>query len=73
MTRRSPRSTGRLPKDLFDYVRSGRPTTVHPPSPNPELTVTDDWPEMVPITEAELRIFEAHFGDVLDEIFGQVP
>jgi hypothetical protein len=28
---------------------------------------------MVPITEAELRVMEAHLGDLLDEIFGPLP
>jgi hypothetical protein len=31
--------------------------------------VTDDWPEKVPITEAEIEIFERYFGDFLDEFF----
>ena len=33
-------------------------------------TVTDDWPERVPITDAELDVFEAWFGDPFDELFG---
>jgi len=32
--------------------------------------VTDDWPEIVPITEAELRVMEGHFAEELDAIFG---
>lgn len=35
-------------------------------------TVTDDWPEKVPITEAEIEIFERYLGDVLDELFGPI-
>lgn len=35
-------------------------------------TVTDDWPEKVPITEAEIEIFERYFGDVLNELFGSI-
>jgi len=35
-------------------------------------TVTDDWPEKVPITGAEIEIFERYFGDVLDELFGPI-
>jgi len=31
--------------------------------------VTDDWPEIVPITEAELQVMEGHFADELDAIF----
>jgi hypothetical protein len=30
-------------------------------------TVTGDWPEDVPVTEAEM--FEARFGDLFDEPF----
>lgn len=37
------------------------------------IVVTDDWPEMVPITDLEVRIVEAFFGDLLDELFGPVP
>ncbi len=33
-------------------------------------TVTDDWPERVPVTQAELDVFEAWFGDLFDELFG---
>jgi hypothetical protein len=33
-------------------------------------TVTDDWPERVPVTDAEVDVFEAWFGDVLDKLFG---
>jgi hypothetical protein len=32
-------------------------------------TVTDDWPE-VPVTEAEVDVFEARFDDLLDELLG---
>jgi hypothetical protein len=32
-------------------------------------TVTDDWPEEVPVTEAEIEVFEAWFGDLFDELF----
>ena len=33
-------------------------------------TITDDWPEHVPIAQAELDVFEAWFGDLFDEFFG---
>ena len=29
--------------------------------------VTDGWPDPVPITDPELNVFEAWFGDVFDE------
>jgi len=32
--------------------------------------VTDDWPQRVPVTEREVDVFEAWFGDILDELFG---
>jgi len=32
----------------------------------------DDWPERIPITEAELDVIEAHFGHLLDELFGRI-
>jgi len=31
--------------------------------------VTDDWPDEVPVTEAEIEVFEAWFGDLFDELF----
>ena len=63
------------PDDLFDYatlpVGSLRPCAGK--SPKDDLstwTVTDDWPERVPVTSAEVDVFEAWFGDVFDELFG---
>jgi hypothetical protein len=35
-----------------------------------EWAVTDDWPERVPVTQAEIDVFEAWFGDLFDELFG---
>jgi hypothetical protein len=59
-----------LPDDLYNYARpparrAGRPTPDDPPT----WTVTDDWPEDVPVTEAEIEVFEAWFGDLFDELF----
>lgn len=69
------RHASRQPKsglilDLHDYIilcqpKRGRPVK-HP------LTgwrVHDNWPERVPITAAELDVFDAWFGDILDELF----
>jgi hypothetical protein len=33
-------------------------------------TVGDDWPERVPITDAEVEVFERWFADLFDELFG---
>ena len=61
---------GPLPDDLYDYLgrpvrRRRRPATRE----RSEWTVTDDWPDEVPITEAEIEVFEAWFGDLFDELF----
>ncbi len=61
-----------LPDDLFDYAkplvqaRIGRPVK-HDLS---GWTVNDDWPEDIPVTEAEIDVFERWFGDLFDEFFG---
>jgi hypothetical protein len=60
----------RLPGDLYDYARPparrvGRPA----PEAKTASTVTDDLPEEVPVTEAEIEVFEAWFGDLFDELF----
>lgn len=60
-----------IPDDLYAYFqtpakRSGR-TLLRETSP---IAVADDWPEMAPITDAELRVIEGHFGEELDDIFG---
>jgi hypothetical protein len=65
-------SMGILPDDLYDYAKAeawpriGRPTNCDVES----WTVTDDWPERVPITDAELDVFEAWFGDLFEELLG---
>lgn len=63
---------GALPDDLYDYIHDPEPRR----SPSPRITdienlpVIDDWPEKVPITEAEIAVFERWFADVFDELFG---
>jgi hypothetical protein len=32
---------------------------------NREIPVADDWPKDLPITERELKLFEAHFLDIV--------
>ena len=63
-------SLGILPDDLYipiePWPRSGRPAK----QDLSVWTVTDDWPDAVPITDAELDVFEAWFGDLFDELFG---
>ncbi len=36
-------------------------------------TVIDDLPERVPVTEAEVEVFERWFADLFDELFGAAP
>lgn len=60
--------------DLHDYkqppFRRAPRARAHDDGP---IVVTDDWPEFVPITEAELRVMESHFAEELDELFGPLP
>jgi len=64
---------GILSKDLYDFAapparRSGRPHA-HDPS---AWKVTDDWPARVPVTDREVNVFEAWFGDILDDLLGPI-
>jgi hypothetical protein len=59
------------PDDLWDYAnpperRAGRPLE----DDLSNWTVTDDWPDRIPVTDAEVDVFEAWFGDLFDELFG---
>ena len=67
-----------LPDDLYDYDDDPTPR-VSPPRGRPlhlfdveRLPVIDDWPEDVPITEAEIQVFERWFADVFGDLFGSV-
>ena len=63
--------------DLYDYSPasarhgSARPGRRQAKRYRMIWTVTDDWPEDVPVTEAEIDVFEAWFGDLFDELFGK--
>lgn len=55
-TRRRARAvSGNLPDDLYDYIN--------------EAAAVE--PQQVRVTEAEIDLFEAWFGDILDELFGK--
>ena len=53
-----------LPDDLYDYDDDPAPRISSPRGSPPDafdvekLPVIDDWPEKVPITEAEIQVFE---------------
>lgn len=56
--------------DLYDYARPKPLRAWRRRKAEAKIVVTNDWPDVVPIAEAELRVIEAHFGDELDKIFG---
>ena len=57
--------------DLYDYVAApARPGLRRANRASVTLTVTDNLPEDVPVTEAEIAVFEAWFGELFDELFG---
>ncbi|CAL8974096.1 hypothetical protein RHODGE_RHODGE_00971 [Rhodoplanes serenus] len=62
--------------DLYDYVRPVRSAAPEPRARGGReinlwsLKVSDDWPDLVPVSEAELDLFEAHLGPLLDELLG---
>jgi hypothetical protein len=59
--------------DLYDYVAtSARPDQQRARRDAATWTVADDWPTEVPVTEAEIDVFEAWFGDLFDDLFGKV-
>jgi hypothetical protein len=68
---------GGVPIDLYDYAHPSAsrsswkvsPSRLDPDDPR-TWTVRDDWPEEVPVIDAEIEVFEAWFGDLFDELFG---
>ncbi|KWV60416.1 hypothetical protein AS156_28910 [Bradyrhizobium macuxiense] len=58
--------------DLYDYAAASLPRTRRRTKrASVTWTVTDDWPKDVPVTEAEIDVLEAWFGDLFDEFFGK--
>lgn len=58
--------------DLHDYARApARPNRRRAKRASVTCAVTDDWPKDVPVTESEVDVFEAWFGDLFDELFGK--
>ncbi len=54
-------------EELLGYpVPMGRP----PRHDLAKWSVTDNWSDPVPVTEAEVKLFERWFGDLFDEMFG---
>ena len=68
--RRRAESFGAAPDDLYDYARPPARRPGRPQADDPSTwTVTDDSPEDVTVTEAEIEVFEAWFGDLFDVLF----
>jgi hypothetical protein len=68
---RRPPDRARL-DDLYDYARApARCGRRRAKRVSITWTVTDDWPKDVPVTETEIDVFEAWFGDLFDELFGK--
>lgn len=63
-----------LPADLYDYALPPQQADEKPPTDAlADWRVIDDWPPRVPVTPEEVDVFEAWFGDIIDEIFGPRP
>jgi hypothetical protein len=63
-----------LPLDLYDYADPPQRPDAQPPiDAFADWRVIDDWPARVPVTPEEVDVFEAWFGDIIDEIFGPRP
>lgn len=75
LRRRERPEIGALPKDLYAYAEvHALPRIGRPPKFAAETwTVTDDWPHPLPVTKAEIDLFETWFGDLFDELFGPIP
>nr|WP_314433783.1 hypothetical protein [uncultured Brevundimonas sp.] len=58
--------------DLHDYVQK-QPGRACAGKPEGAIVVSDDWPDEVPIGDAELRAIEGHMRSELDELFGPLP
>lgn len=69
--RRGRADPGAPPADLHDYARMPVSRAGRPPKHDLSTwAITDDWPERIPVTDAEIDVFEAWFGDLFDELFG---
>lgn len=69
----SPRKTGQLSVSQQLEALLGEPWPFAGRPPRHDLSawaVTDDWPDPVPVTEAEVAAFERWFGDLFDAMFG---
>lgn len=74
MPRVSPQRPPSASEQLEELLGKPWPFPGRPPKYDLETwTVTDDWPRRVPVTDAEVDVFEAWFGDLFDDILGPCP
>ncbi|WP_070932656.1 hypothetical protein [Edaphosphingomonas haloaromaticamans] len=74
--RRAPSGWSDGLDDLHDYLRAPpKRAASHKriAKDSGPITVTDDWPERVPIGDTELRVIEGHLRKELDDLFGPLP
>jgi hypothetical protein len=74
--RRAPRGWSEGLEDLHDYMRVPPQRAASPAraiKDSGPIVVTDDWPERIPIGDAELRAIEGHLRKELDDLFGPLP
>ncbi|PIE16043.1 MAG: hypothetical protein CSA68_04045 [Rhodobacterales bacterium] len=63
--RQLPAHPGTLPDDLYAYADAPKV----PRGCNlPDRIVTDDWPDLVPVSDAEITVFETWFEQELDAL-----
>ncbi len=59
-------STLILPDDLYDFLCPDQAEfKSRDPANSPPLNVKDDWPRHIPVSEAEILLFDIWFGDSL--------
>ena len=68
--RPSPRDAG---LDLHDYLNIFQPRLPSPPASRVSMSVTDDWPRVVPIGAREIEVTETHLEKALAELLGPLP
>jgi hypothetical protein len=72
MPRSSHNSTSTISEQLEALLGYPWPFPGRPPKHDLSTwTVTDDWPERVPVTETEVDVFERWFADLFDELSGR--
>ena len=64
---------GELPADLYDYAKQPDRIGIQHRRNTASFRITDNWPEILPITQAEVDVVEAHLGGILDTLFGPLP